>query len=39
MGGHERPCKLVPSLGNKGMDFMTGFTQSPTVGDRVWTRN
>ena len=21
------------------MDFMTGFTQSPTVGVRVWTRN
>ena len=21
------------------MDFMTGFTQSPIVGVRVWTRN
>ena len=35
MGGHERPFKLVSSLRTKGMDFMTGFTQSPTVGVRV----
>ena len=25
MGGHERPCKLVPSLGNKGYGFHDGF--------------
>ena len=36
MGGHERPCKLVPSLGTKGYGFMTGCT---TVGVRVLIRN
>ena len=35
MGGHERPCKLVQSLGTKGMNFMTGFTQLWTMGVRV----
>ena len=35
MGGHERPCKLVPSLGTKGYGFHDRFTQSPTVGVRV----
>ena len=35
MGGHERPCTLVQALELKGMDIMTGFTQSPTVGVRV----
>ena len=33
---YGRPRKLVPNFGKKkGMDFMTGFTQSPTVGVRV----
>ena len=33
---YGRPRKLVPSFRKKkGMDFMTGFTQSPTVGVRV----
>ena len=32
MGGHERPCKLVPSLGTKGYDFMTGFTDRGSSG-------
>ena len=25
MGGHERPCKLVPSLGTKGYEFHDWF--------------
>ena len=25
MGGHERPCKLVPSLGTKGYGFHDQF--------------
>ena len=25
MGGHERPCDLVPRFGTEGRDFMTGF--------------
>ena len=25
MGGHERPCKLVPSLGTKGYGFHDKF--------------
>ena len=33
------PYKLVPSLGTKGYGFHDGFTQSWTVGVRVWTRN
>ena len=39
MGGHERPCKLFQDLGLRGMEFMTSFTQSWTVGVRVLTRN
>ena len=26
MGGHERPCKLVPSLGTKGYGFHDRFS-------------
>ena len=25
MGGHERLCKLVPSLGTKGYEFHDGY--------------
>ena len=34
---YGRPRKLVLSFGKKkkGMDFITGFTQSPTVEVRV----
>ena len=37
MGGHERPCKLVRSLGTKGYGFHDRFSR--IVGVRVLIRN
>ena len=39
MGGHERPCKLVPSLGTKGYGFHDRFHILWELGFKLETKN